>query len=57
MNKFVELFDRYRKPIGYTIGVLNVLTGLADVSVGHTMTGILFLIIGALIIFDTKVYK
>jgi hypothetical protein len=54
MNKIYSFFTRYRKPIGYTIGTLNILNGLADILLGFPVWGILWVIVGALIIADAK---
>ena len=54
MNKFYSFFLRYRKPIGYTIGTLNILNGLADLALGFPVWGILWVIVGSLIIADAR---
>jgi hypothetical protein len=54
MNKLYSFFTRYRKPIGYTIGTLNILNGLADILLGFPVWGILWVIVGSLIIADAK---
>jgi hypothetical protein len=54
MNKFYSFFLRYRKPIGYTIGGINILNGLADLALGFPVWGILWIILGALIIADAR---
>jgi hypothetical protein len=57
MSAFFEWFSRNRQSIGYTVGGLNVLTGIFDVAVGDISTGIFFIVIGSVIIFDAKVFK
>jgi hypothetical protein len=57
MTNFLEWFSRNRTMIGYTVGGLNVVNGIASVSVGDTWTGIFFIVIGSAIIFDAKVFK
>jgi hypothetical protein len=54
MNKFYSFFLRYRKPIGYTIGGINILNGLADLALGFPVWGALWIILGALIIADAR---
>lgn len=57
MNKFGEWFVRNRKPIGYTIGGLNVLSGLNYVLEGNTGMGVLWIVIGSFLIWDAYEYK
>ena len=57
MEKFMEWFGRNRKTIGYTIGGINVLNGVASVAIGDTLNGIFFIVLGSAIIFDSKVFK
>ena len=57
MEKFMEWFSRHRKTIGYTIGGINVLNGVASVSLGDTLNGVFFIVLGSAIIFDSKVFK
>ena len=54
MKKIYEKIMNYRRPIGYTIGSINVLNGLADILLGFPAWGILWVILGALIIADAK---
>jgi hypothetical protein len=56
-NKFIEWFGRNRRTIGYTVGVLNVLAGSSYLIQGSIATGIVWVIIGGMIIFDTKEFK
>ena len=57
MNDFFEWFGRHRKTIGYTVGVMNLLSGINYFAHGQTFSGILWIILGAAILFDTKEYK
>lgn len=54
MKKVYEKLIEYRKPIGYVIGTLNVLSGITDLLFGSLMLGILWTLLGALIIADAK---
>jgi hypothetical protein len=57
MQKFSEWFYSKRKPVGYTIGVLNILVSLNHLLNNEYGLFALWLTIGATIIFDTKEYK
>jgi len=57
MTTFLEWFGRHRKTIGYTVGGINVLNGVASVALGDTWSGIFFIVLGSAIIFDAKVFK
>jgi hypothetical protein len=52
-EKFAVWFGTYRKPIGYTIGGVNVLSGLQYFAQGNTAQGWLFFMIGYIILLDT----
>jgi hypothetical protein len=52
-EKFAVWFGTYRKRIGYTIGTINVLSGLQYFSQGNTAQGWLFFMIGYIILLDT----
>lgn len=56
-DKFAEWFGRNRKTIGYTVGGLNLFAGLSYFMQGQIIAGIIWLVIGAMIVFDTKEYK
>ncbi len=56
-SKFIEWFSRNRKTIGYTIGGLNVFAGVSYLFQGQVVSGIIWMIIGGMIIFDTKEFK
>lgn len=57
MDKFTEWFGRNRKTIGYTVGGLNLFAGFSYLMQGQTLAGIIWLVIGAMIVFDTKEFK
>ena len=57
MEKFMEWFGRHRKTIGYSIGGINVLNGVANVALGDPLSGVFFIVLGSAIIFDSKVFK
>ena len=57
MQAFLSWFEQHRKTIGYTVGTLNLLSGLAHLFVGNTGNGILWFTVGAAILIDTKEFK
>jgi hypothetical protein len=57
MEKFMEWFGRNRITIGYVVGGVNVLNGVASVALGDTLSGVCFIVLGSAIIFDSKVFK
>ena len=57
MNKFFEWFGRNRKTIGYTVGVVNILGGMAALGNSNLFDGVVFLLLGAAVIFDAKMFK
>jgi len=57
MSKFFEWFGRNRKPVGYTIGALNVLVAVNHLLHGETGLAVLWFVIGGTILFDTYEYK
>ena len=57
MTNFLEWFGRNRITIGYTVGGINVLNGVASVALGDTLSGVFFIVLGSAIIFDAKVFK
>jgi hypothetical protein len=52
-EKFKVWFGLYRKPIGYTIGTVNVLGGLQYFAQDNSAQGWLFFMIGYIILLDT----
>lgn len=57
MNKFFEWLSRNRKPVGYTIGIANVLSGVSNIALGNVVIGAFWIGIGALIISDVRMQK
>jgi hypothetical protein len=57
MNKFKEWLWHNRTKIGYTIGVLNVLTGINYAVTGDYGLAVLWIVIGSFIIYDVKTYR
>ena len=57
MEKFIEWFGRNRKTIGYVVGGTNVGSGIAAIIGGSFWEGVLWVVIGTAIIFDTKEFK
>lgn len=45
---------KYRKPICYTIGGLNILNGIVSIASGN-IVGVIWLSMGAYIVYDAKV--
>ena len=57
MDNFLNWFGRHRKSIGYVVGGLNLGSGLGYIITGNYMSGVLWLVVGTLIIIDTKEFK
>ena len=57
MIKFLEWFGRNRITIGYAVGGINVVNGVASIALGDTLSGLFFIVVGSAIIFDAKVFK
>jgi hypothetical protein len=57
MNKFFEWFGRNRKTIGYLVGGVNLGSGIAAIAGGSVWPGIVWLILGAAIILDARMFK
>jgi hypothetical protein len=57
MEKFIEWFGRHRKTIGYTAGGVNLGAGIAAIAGGSVWPGILWLVLGAAIILDARMFK
>jgi hypothetical protein len=57
MEKFFEWFGRNRKTIGYTVGGINILNGVVSLTLGDTVNGIFWIILGSAIVFDAKMFK
>jgi hypothetical protein len=52
IEKAIFWFTVNRKKIGYTLGVLNILSGLSLLGTSQVSNGILQIFIGSVIIFD-----
>lgn len=57
MNAFLNWFSRHRKHIGYVVGGLNLGSGLAYFVAYDYMSGLLWVVVGTVIIIDTKEFK
>ena len=57
MNTFFEWFGRNRITIGYVVGGANVGSGIVQIASGSFWPGIVWLVLGALIILDTRMFK
>jgi hypothetical protein len=57
MNEFLNWFNKHRKSIGYVVGGLNLGSGFGYIASGEVMTGIIWLLIGTVIVIDTKEFK
>jgi len=57
MSKFFEWFGRNRKPVGYTIGALNLLAALNYYLNGQTSLAVLWIVIGMFLIWDAAEFK
>lgn len=57
MNSFMDWFGRHRRKIGYTVGGLNLLTGLTNLLIGDYAGAVFWLVIGGAIVLDTKYFK
>ncbi len=57
MSKFAEWFERNRKPVGYTVGGLNVLMAAVYAVNGQFGLAVLWTVIGGTILFDTYEFK
>jgi hypothetical protein len=57
MDKFFEWFGRHRKTIGYVVGGANIGSGISHILLGNFWPGIVWLIFGAAIILDARMFK
>jgi hypothetical protein len=53
MDKFFIWFGRNRKPIGFSIGGLAVLSGVVTMATGDVLNGVCSAFIGLVVLFDT----
>jgi hypothetical protein len=56
-DKIIKWFDDNWKPIGYTVGICNIISGLGDVMVGKFLFGFFWIAIGSFIIYDARTSK
>lgn len=52
MTKFFQWFDRNRKPVGYTVGGMNILVGLNHLYNTEALLSLLWISIGLFLIVD-----
>lgn len=52
MSKFFEWLGRNRKPVGYTVGGLNVLVAINHAANGDMGLAVLWAVIGSFLIWD-----
>ena len=57
IDKLLTRFKRNRTAIGYTIGIVDILIGLADLYSGQYSYAALLITLGLVIIVDTKEFK
>jgi hypothetical protein len=57
MKKFFEWLERHRRPVGYTIGGLNVLMAAVYAVNGEYGLAVLWTVIGGTILVDTYEFK
>ena len=53
MDKFLIWVGRNRKVLGYSIGGLAFVSGVAAMAAGHTLNGACTAFLGLIILFDT----
>ena len=56
-EKITNWLMTHRTAIGYTIGILNVLSGLSNIAIGNVVGGAFWIGIGAVIIYDVRTFK
>jgi len=56
MNNFLNWIHNNRRPIGYTIGGLNLLAALSHALNGNYGLAILWLVIGGFLVLDARVF-
>jgi hypothetical protein len=57
MSKFLSWFEHNRKPIGYVIGGANLGSGVGNIINGNIANGMVYIILGLVIILDTRMFK
>lgn len=55
--KIVEWVKANRHAVGYTVGGLNIASGVVNILIGNVYTGIFNIIVGSFIIFDTWAFE
>lgn len=53
MDKILNWLDDYRKPISYTVGGLNLLNSVIQITIGNIGLAVLWFVIGVFLIWDT----
>lgn len=56
-DKFIAWFGRNRKTIGYSVGGANIVSSIVHLSNGQIVSGVVWLIVGLMIVFDTYEFK
>jgi hypothetical protein len=57
MDKFFEWFGRNRRMIGFVIGGANIGSGIGQILIGNIWPGVVWLILGASLVLDAKMFK
>lgn len=55
-EKIMFWFTENRKKIGYTLGALNILSGIESLVHGQTSNGLIMFFVGGVLIFDAWTY-
>lgn len=55
-DKIVSWFKANWKPIGYTIGIINIISGVSDLVTGN-MFGAFWIAVGSFIVYDARTSK
>ena len=53
-DKIIGWFKANWKPIGYTIGFINIISGLGDIMTGSYLMGGFWIGLGSFIIYDVR---
>lgn len=53
-DKIINWLTEHWTPIGYTVGSVNIISGIGDLAVGDTWQGLFWLSLGAFIIYDVR---
>jgi hypothetical protein len=53
-DKIINWFVNNWKPIGYTIGTVNIISGLGDMMTGSFWFGLFWIALGSFIIYDVR---